>query len=236
MISTRVMALWVVLLALVCCTALGKDAPVIANIIKKDIDPYDVLGQPDSIPTMFKNQVVSDDQMLTLPTSSSSPSTTIHIESSFTDYFSENYNRINVPLSWQRIISGGVLLAVGLILGLFGFRHLQFSLLLTGFIGGGAKHEKNNFSEIDVARVEGFTKVWRLFFFAGIAAFAILTNTEPSTLWSNRILIYVAVCIAAGLFIGLLMLALNRFATWILGGAGGKYPTIASHTRKKSIW
>ncbi|KAG0350032.1 hypothetical protein BG005_010425 [Podila minutissima] len=191
MISTRVMALWVVMLVLVCSTALGKDAPVIAHIIKKDIDAYAVLSHPDSIPTMFKNQVVPDDQMMALAASSSSPSTTIQIESSFTDYFSENYNRIDVPLTWQRVISGGVLLAVGLVLGLFGFRYLQFSLLLTGFIGG------------------------------GIAAFAILTNTEPSTLWSNRILIYVSVCVAAGLLIGLLMLALGKFATWVLGGAGG---------------
>ncbi|KAG0018206.1 hypothetical protein BGZ81_010336 [Podila clonocystis] len=191
MISIRVVALWVVLLMLVCSTALGKDASVIADITKKDIDAYGVLSHPDSIPTMLKNQVVPDDQMMTLAVSSSSPSNTIHIESSFTDYFSQNYNRINVPLTWQRVISGGVLLAVGLVLGLFGFRHLRFSLLLTGFIGG------------------------------GIAAYAILTNTEPSTLWSNRILIYVAVCIAAGLFIGLLMLALNKFAAWILGGAGG---------------
>ncbi|KAF9326803.1 hypothetical protein BG006_009806 [Podila minutissima] len=191
MISTRVMALWVVMLVLVCSTALGKDAPVVAHIIKKDIDAYAVLSYPDSIPTMFKNQVVPDDQMMALAASSSSPPTTIQIESSFTDYFSENYNRINVPLTWQRVISGGVLLAVGLVLGLYGFRYLKFSLLLTGFIGG------------------------------GIAAFAILTNTEPSTLWSNRILIYVSVCVAAGLLIGLLMLALNKFATWVLGGAGG---------------
>jgi len=48
-----------------------------------------------------------------------------------------------------------------------------------------------------------------------------LHATEPAGLWSNRVLIYVAVCIAAGLLIGLLLLAANRFATWILGGAGG---------------
>ncbi|KAG0085679.1 hypothetical protein BGZ93_003451 [Podila epicladia] len=191
MISTRVMTLWVVLLVLACSTALSKHAPVVAHITKKDIDVYAVLSHPDSIPTMFKNQVVPGDQIMALAASSSSPSTTIHIESSFTDYFSENYNRINVPLTWQRVISGGVLLAVGLVLGLYGYRYLQFSLLLTGFIGG------------------------------GIAAFAILTNTEPDTLWSNRILIYVSVCVAAGLLVGLLMLALNKFAAWVLGGAGG---------------
>ncbi|KAG0274747.1 hypothetical protein BGZ95_009507 [Linnemannia exigua] len=120
-----------------------------------------------------------------------SASQLITVQSSFTDFFSSNYNRIQTPLSWQRVISGGVLLGFGVLLCLFGFRYLRFSLLLTGFIGG------------------------------GIAAFAILTNTEPDGLWSNRILIYVAVCIAAGLLIGVLMLGLNKYATWILGGAGG---------------
>lgn len=138
MISTRVLALWAVLLALVCSTSLSKDAPVFADITKKDMDPYSILSRPDSISTMFKNQVVPDDQIMAL--SASSPPVTFEIQSSFSDYFSENYNRIDVPLSWQRIISGGVLIAVGLVLSLFGFLHLRFSLLLTGFVGGGAKH------------------------------------------------------------------------------------------------
>ncbi|KAG0197735.1 hypothetical protein BGX28_008741 [Mortierella sp. GBA30] len=95
----------------------------------------------------------------------------IRAQSSFQDFFSDNYNYIQTPLTWQRAISGGVLLVVGLVLG--------------------------------------------------IAAYAILVNTEPEGLWANRILIYVAVCIAAGLLIGLLLLTLNKFASWILGGAGG---------------
>lgn len=57
---------------------------------------------------------------------------------------------------------------------------------------------------------------------SAIAAYAILLNTEPDGLWSNRVLIYCAVCIAAGLLIGVVMLGLNKYATWILGGAGGK--------------
>ncbi|KAF9178109.1 hypothetical protein BGZ51_008099 [Haplosporangium sp. Z 767] len=112
-------------------------------------------------------------------------------QSSFTDFFSSNYNRIQTPLTWQRVIAGGVLMVIGLVLTFFGFYHLRFTLLLTGFVGG------------------------------GIAAFAILTNTEPDTLWSERILIYVSVCIAAGLLIGLILLGLNKYAFWILGGAGG---------------
>ncbi|KAF9368173.1 hypothetical protein CPC16_005615, partial [Podila verticillata] len=204
MISTRVLALWVVLLALVCSTALGKDAPVFAHITKKDMDPYAIL-------------VVPDDQIMALSTSS--PPVTIEIQSSFSDYFSDNYNRIDVPLSWQRIISGAVLMAVGLVLGLYGFRHLRFSLLLTGFVGGGAKHGKHFFEGDMLFQMDGSTKHLR--YLLGIAAFAILTNTEPSTLWSDRILIYCAVCIAAGLLIGLVMLALNKYASWILGGAGG---------------
>ncbi|KAF9936490.1 hypothetical protein BGZ67_002351 [Mortierella alpina] len=119
--------------------------------------------------------------------------TTIRAQSSFQDFFSDNYNRVQAPLNWQRIIAGGVLLAVGLLLTFFGFLHLRFSLLLTGFIGG------------------------------GIAAYAILTNTEPAGLWANRILIYVAVCVAAGLLVGLVLLGLNKFASWVLGGAGGGY-------------
>ncbi|KAG0253474.1 hypothetical protein BG011_006352 [Mortierella polycephala] len=115
----------------------------------------------------------------------------IKAQSSFTDFFSSNYNRIQTPLNWQRVISGGVLMVIGLVLGFFGFYHLRFTLLLTGFVGG------------------------------GIAAFAILTNTEPDSLWANRILIYVAVCIAAGLLIGIILLGLNKYASWILGGAGG---------------
>ncbi|KAF9946693.1 hypothetical protein BGZ70_003099 [Mortierella alpina] len=116
---------------------------------------------------------------------------TIRTQSSFQDFFSENYNRIQAPLNWQRVIAGGVLLAVGLLLCFFGFLHLRFSLLLTGFIGG------------------------------AIAAYAILTNTEPDGLWANRILIYVAVCVAAGLLVGLVLLGMNKFASWVLGGAGG---------------
>ncbi|KAF9958507.1 hypothetical protein BGZ72_000258 [Mortierella alpina] len=116
---------------------------------------------------------------------------TIRAQSSFQDFFSDNYNRIQVPLNWQRVIGGGILLAVGLVLSFFGFLHLRFSLLLTGFIGG------------------------------GIAAYAILTNTEPDGLWANRILIYVAVCVAAGLLVGLVLLGMNKFASWVLGGAGG---------------
>ncbi|KAF9080458.1 hypothetical protein BGX23_002128 [Mortierella sp. AD031] len=103
-------------------------------------------------------------------------------------------DKATLTMASSRVISGGVLLGVGVLLCLFGFRYLRCSLLLTGFIGG------------------------------GIAAFAILTNTEPDGLWSNRILIYVAMCIAAGLLIGVLMLGLNKCAAWILGGAGGKKP------------
>ncbi|KAF9899888.1 hypothetical protein EC991_008214 [Linnemannia zychae] len=132
---------------------------------------------------------ITGDDKATLAIASASQ--LITVQSSFTDFFSSNYNRIQTPLNWQRVISGGVLMGFGVLLCLYGFRYLRFSLLLTGFIGG------------------------------GIAAFAILTNTEPDGLWSNRILIYVAVCIAAGLLIGLLMLGLNKYATWILGGAGG---------------
>lgn len=196
-----------------------------ADITKKDMDPYSILSRPDSISTMFKNQVVPDDQIMTL--SASSPPVTFEIQSSFSDYFSENYNRIDVPLSWQRIISGGVLLAVGLVLSLFGFLHLRFSLLLTGFVGGGAKHGNIFFQRWYVIQKDGSTKHLRSPL--GIAAFAILTNTEPSTLWSDRILIYVSVCIAAGLLIGMVMLALNKYASWILGGAGGKNLTITRH-------
>ncbi|KAH7059132.1 hypothetical protein BKA57DRAFT_529788 [Linnemannia elongata] len=133
---------------------------------------------------------MSTDDKATLAVAST-PQLQITVQSSFTDFFSSNYNRIQVPLSWQRVVSGGVLLGVGILLCLYGFRYLRFSLLLTGFIGG------------------------------AIAAYAILLNTEPDGLWSNRVLIYCAVCIAAGLLIGVVMLGLNKYATWILGGAGG---------------
>ncbi|KAG0203311.1 hypothetical protein BGX33_009183 [Mortierella sp. NVP41] len=110
-------------------------------------------------------------------------------------------DKATLTMASSRVISGDVLLGVGVLLCLFGFRYLRCSLLLTGFIGG------------------------------GIAAFAILTNTEPDGLWSNRILIYVAMCIAAGLLIGVLMLGLNKCAAWILGGAGGKKPSLVMNSK-----
>ncbi|KAF9426899.1 hypothetical protein BGZ94_005820 [Podila epigama] len=179
-------------------------AAVISDITKKDMDAsgnmasaFHIASKPESIPTMFMNQVEPSvpkadvAPVASKPVAASSLSLPIHIQSSFTDFFSDNYNRIKVPLTWQRIISGAVLMVVGLVLSLYGFRYLRFSLLLTGFVGG------------------------------AIAAFAILTNTEPTPEWSHRILIYVAVCVAAGLLVGLIMLGLNKYASWILGGAGG---------------
>ncbi|KAF9094125.1 hypothetical protein BGX29_009644 [Mortierella sp. GBA35] len=160
-----------------------KSNKIDASVGKTHISTY----QPAAAPVAPVNG--GDKATLTMASSVQ----VITVQSSFTDFFSSNYNRIQTPLNWQRVISGGVLLGVGVLLCLFGFRYLRFSLLLTGFIGG------------------------------GIAAFAILTNTEPDGLWSNRILIYVAVCIAAGLLIGVLMLGLNKCAAWILGGAGGGY-------------
>ncbi|KAF9976443.1 hypothetical protein BGZ73_008578 [Actinomortierella ambigua] len=112
-------------------------------------------------------------------------------QNSVDEYFRQYYNSTNAPLTWQRCVGGGILLAIGLYLTLFGYRFQRFTLLLTGFIGG------------------------------VIAAYAILVNVEPEQQWSNRVLVYCAVCIAAGLFIGLLMLLLNRWAIWVLGGAGG---------------
>ncbi|KAG0048819.1 hypothetical protein BGZ83_006281 [Gryganskiella cystojenkinii] len=187
MASLRSIAWIMLLLAALCSTVLclsnvqPEDKVDIADVVLKN--GYALLNQPAFEPAHNSN-INNNNKVAMAPN-------TVYSQSSFTDFFSENYNRINVPLTWQRVISGGVLLAVGLILGLFGFRYLRFSLLLTGFIGG------------------------------GIAAFAILTNTEPAGLWSNRILIYVAVCIAAGLLVGLVMLGLNKYASWILGGAGG---------------
>lgn len=114
----------------------------------------------------------------------------------------------------------------GILLCLFGFRYLRFTLLLTGFIGGG---KVSNHSLVYPCRLRVLSEVGEsltVFFFialiSAIAAYAILLNTEPDGLRSNRVLIYVAVCIAAGLLIGLIMLSLNKYATWVLGGAGGK--------------
>lgn len=83
--------------------------------------------------------VMSTDDKATLAVAST-PQLEITVQSSFTDFFSSNYNRIQVPLSWQRVVSGGVLLGVGILLCLYGFRYLRFSLLLTGFIGGGKNY------------------------------------------------------------------------------------------------
>ncbi|KAG9072244.1 hypothetical protein KI688_000013 [Linnemannia hyalina] len=153
-----------------------------ASVHKVHISAY----QPATSPIV----PMSRDDKATLAMASA-PELEVTVQSSASDFFSSNYNRIQVPLTWQRAISGGVLMGFGILLCLFGFLSLRFSLLLTGFIGG------------------------------AIAAYAILLNTEPDGLWSNRILIYVAVCIAAGLLVGMIMLGLNKYATWILGGAGG---------------
>ncbi|KAF9158341.1 hypothetical protein DFQ26_007739 [Actinomortierella ambigua] len=125
------------------------------------------------------------------PDASTTKDVTVKAQGSVEDYFKQYYNYINVPLTWQRSIAGGILLAFGVYFALFGFRFRRFSLLLAGFVGG------------------------------VIAAYAILVNVEPTPHWSNRVLIYCAVCIAAGLLIGMLMLVLNRWAFWILGGTGG---------------
>ncbi|GJJ68541.1 hypothetical protein EMPS_00887 [Entomortierella parvispora] len=207
---------------------------------------YTLLNQPPPLPIAAIVPQPSNKKALASPY-------IITAQSSFTNFFSENYNRIDVPLNWQRVIAGGVLMAVGLVLGIFGFRYLRFSLLLTGFIGGGKKiiqqhgHDpahafffvcSHRFSNclgllslspsLPLSLFLSLSHYFLRFVHygrhdskSGIAAYAILYNTEPAGGWSNRIVIYVAVCIAAGLLIGLVLLAANKYASWILGGAGG---------------
>lgn len=91
--------------------------------------------QPAAMPIVPMNK----DGKATLAVASASQ-LTITAQSSFSDFFSSNYNYIQVPLTWQRVVAGAVLMGFGIVLCLYGFRYLRFSLLLTGFIGGG----KNN--------------------------------------------------------------------------------------------
>ncbi|KAF9290544.1 hypothetical protein BGZ68_006780 [Mortierella alpina] len=195
MAPLRAIGILLLLLSIICSTVYslksGADADSLLET-SKDINNehnpafdkgYALLHPFD--PTLAQQEGARGIPLL-VPSTSKSPveqlqdDNTIRAQSSFQDFFSDNYNRIQAPLNWQRVIAGGVLLAVGLLLGFFGFLHLRFSLLLTGFIGG-----------------------------------------EPDGLWANRILIYVAVCVAAGLLIGLILLGMNKFASWVLGGAGG---------------
>ncbi|KAG0232010.1 hypothetical protein BGW42_008521 [Actinomortierella wolfii] len=137
------------------------------------------------------NDIASVVDTSTITTGSEEENVLVRAQNEASDYFNENFNRINVPLTWQRCIGGGILMAIGLYMTLFGFRFPRFTLLLTGFIGG------------------------------VIACYAILVNVEPAEKWANRVLVYCAVCIAGGLLIGLVLIALNRWALWLLGGAGG---------------
>jgi hypothetical protein len=88
--------------------------------------------QPSAVPMV---PMTKDDKAALAVASASQ--LTITVQSSFTDFFSSNYNYIQVPLTWQRLVAGAVLMGFGIFLCLYGFRFLRFTLLLTGFIGGG---------------------------------------------------------------------------------------------------
>ncbi|KAF9348318.1 hypothetical protein BGX26_000265 [Mortierella sp. AD094] len=47
-----------------------------------------------------------------------------------------------VSLTWERMVGGYLLMAVGLQLSLRGFRHYRLSMFLAGFLGGGLIHKK----------------------------------------------------------------------------------------------
>lgn len=140
MASLRSIAWILLLLAALCSTVLALSSSVpngqddkIKVISMGDLDHgYSLLNQPAPLPVAVMPQQLSNNNAVASPD-------TVTMQSSASNFFNQNYNRIQVPLTWQRAISGGVLLAVGFVLGIYGFRFLSFSLLLTGFVGGGKK-------------------------------------------------------------------------------------------------
>ncbi|KAG0238982.1 hypothetical protein BGW41_007998 [Actinomortierella wolfii] len=97
----------------------------------------------------------------------------------------------SLPLTWQKIIAGVVLMVVGLVLCFRGWRHFRFTMFLAGFIAG------------------------------VIIVYSILVNVEPKQGWNQRAIIYVFSCIGGGIVLGFICWLLHRFTIAILGGLCG---------------
>ncbi|KAF8926527.1 hypothetical protein EDD21DRAFT_400990 [Dissophora ornata] len=97
----------------------------------------------------------------------------------------------SIELTWERIVSGFILLFIGLILTFRGYRHFRFTMFLAGFIAG------------------------------VVIVYSIFTNISSNETWNYRQVIYVFGCMAGGLIGGMITAIGGRFMFWLLGGVAG---------------